>query len=288
MIRIAAFGDIHGSFDDEDIRMVQNADYDLALVVGDLPGRTHAGTLEMARRIARISKPVYFMPGNHDGVSLIQLIAELQGNAALSQRSHKKQFMLVENLREALAPAHYCGYTLHEIEVRGNKMSLVSARPHSMGGPDLAYKPYLAKVHGVESIEQSAAKILELMRKAAAPILVLAHNGPHGLGAHRDDIFGCDFRKEEGDFGDVDLALALDEAEKEGIPVLGVVAGHMHHRIRGGGERATIASRKKVLCVNCAKVPRIFKEEGTERRHHVRLEISDKGIHAEQVYLESN
>lgn len=283
MIRIAAFGDIHGSFDDEDLRMIQHSDYDMVLIVGDLPGRTHAGTLDVARRLARMPRPAYFMPGNHDGVSLIQLIAELQGNHSLVERSHRRQFKLVENLKAALAPVSYCAYSLHEINIKGMAISLVAARPHSMGGTSFSYRPYLEKEFGISDMNQSAEKIKRLLDEARSPVLILAHNGPAGLGSKRDDIFGCDFRKEEGDFGDPDLADALDYAEGANIPVLGVVAGHMHHRIRGGGERVTIAKRKNTLCVNCARVPRIFKEEGQTLRHHVRIEISEKGMEVEQV-----
>ena len=68
-------------------------------------------------------------------------------------------------------------------------------------------------------------------------VVVLAHCGPHGLGATRESIYGCDFRPEQGDWGDRDLAEALEYARECGKRVVAVVAGHMHHALRGGGER---------------------------------------------------
>ena len=90
-------------------------------------------------------------------------------------------------------------------------------------------------------------------------IVVLAHDGPKGLGAARDAIFGCDFRAEAGDWGDSDLAIALDRALDAGRPVVAVVAGHMHHALRGGGTRAWQATRRGVLHVNAA-VPRVTEQ----------------------------
>lgn len=285
-IRMAVIGDIHAQFDETDVRWFSNSDYDTVLVVGDLPGRTHAGTLKIAGLIARIEKPVYFMPGNHDGVSFVQLIAELKGNQALIEKAHSKQFTKTRQLQNALGNVAYCGYSLHAIEVRGRKFQLLAARPHSMGGPSFSYRPFLSAAFGVASFEDSAEKLKELLRRCTDPVLVLAHNGPTGLGSSRNDIFGCDFRKEEGDFGDPDLEEALRFAKEQNVRILAVAAGHMHHRIRGGGERITHLVRDNVHYLNAARVPRIWKEGKQEKRHHARIVLrEDWSVECEQVVL---
>lgn len=284
MIRIAAVGDIHGGFDETDIALFNKSDYDLILVVGDLPGRTHTGTNEIARRIAQLTKPVYFIPGNHDGVTMIQLLAELKQSESLIERAHKKQFRLCEQLKQSLGPAHYCGYSIHPIEIRGIRFTLLAGRPHSMGGEPLSYKPYLEAKFGVSTMDQSEALLKRLIDKSESPILVLAHNGPTGLGSSREDIFGCDFKPDQGDFGDPDLEGALKYARSIGKRVLGVVAGHMHHKIRGGGERVTLLERDNSLYVNAARVPRIFKDQGKVQRHHVRLLLGADELKAEPIY----
>lgn len=287
-IRLAVIGDIHACLDETDIRMFNESDYDAVLIVGDLPGRTHAGTLKIAQTLSRLRKPSYFMPGNHDGVSLVQLIAELKSNEALVERSHHRQFRRCEQLKEALGSVVYCGYSLHTLELQGRRVHILSARPHSMGGQSLGYRPYLKAAFGVGSFEDSAAKIKSLFDQCTEPVVVLAHNGPAGLGANKNDIFGCDFRKEEGDFGDPDLQDAISHARQTGKRLLAVAAGHMHHRVRGGTERVTNVTVDGIHYLNAARVPRIWKEEGRVCRHHARITIfSDWSVQCEQLRWES-
>ena len=117
--------------------------------------------------------------------------------------------------------------------------------------------------------------------------LFLAHNGPSGLGSGRADIWGCDFKKDEGDFGDEDLRLAVDHAQSSGKRVLAVLAGHMHHAIKGGGERRWQIERDGVLYVNAARVPRIFEHEGRHVRHHIAITLSEQGARAEPVLVDA-
>ena len=62
--------------------------------------------------------------------------------------------------------------------------------------------------------------------------------------------------------------------------MLAVVAGHMHHRLKGGGERRWLVERAGVLYVNAARVPRI---DGDGRRYHVRLETDGETARAELI-----
>ena len=62
--------------------------------------------------------------------------------------------------------------------------------------------------------------------------------------------------------------------------VLAVVAGHMHHRLKGGGERKWLVESDGVLYVNAARVPRI---EKSGQRYHVCLETDGERARAELV-----
>lgn len=65
-------------------------------------------------------------------------------------------------------------------------------------------------------------------------VIVVAHNGPSGLGSNPEDICGVDFRGSSGgDWGDEDLRIALDLAEQNGQNASLVVFGHMHSSLKG-------------------------------------------------------
>jgi uncharacterized protein (TIGR04168 family) len=116
-------------------------------------------------------------------------------------------------------------------------------------------------------------------------VVVLAHCGPSGLGATRDAIYGNDFRPEQGDWGDPDLAAALAHARTTGKSVIAVVAGHMHHSLRGGGTRAWHVEHEGVHHVNAARVSRRRRSELGEERHHVLLTWTGERIEVEPVWL---
>lgn len=280
-LRVAVIGDIHLLWTEADTRYFNASDYDLLLIVGDLAAYAHRRALDTAARIARLRLPTLVIPGNHDGVTVAQLIAELSGNAALCDILSAGQERRCRQLADALAPVPLCGYSLHEFAARGESISLVAARPHSMGGPRLAFRRHLASRYGVRDLEESARRLCELVDRAASDrVVFLGHNGPSGLGAERGDIWGCDFRAEAGDFGDPDLAAAIAHARAIGKRVVAVLAGHMHHRLKGGGEKRTWLERRgETLFVNAARVPRILRRADPPLHHHVRLEL--RGDHAE-------
>src|SRR5690606_28125904 len=153
------------------------------------------------------------MPGNHDGVTTPQLAAEIFGAPdavrALLARGMRGR---VAALEAGLGGARLVGYDVHRHPALG--LTVVAARPHTQGGSTLTYRHYLAERFGVRTLEESARRLEALFDEVGADeeVIVLAHCGPHGLGASRSDIYGCDFRPEEGDFGDSDLATALAHA----------------------------------------------------------------------------
>jgi uncharacterized protein (TIGR04168 family) len=295
--RLAVVGDVHLAFGSEDVRALDREGYDAVLFVGDLAGYRPGGGLEVARHIAQLRTPAYVIPGNHDGVHPAQLVAEvLESDAAarlldrgpLLLRQEARLAALAEALRGDGGAALLGGYARHRLEGAHAPIDLVLARPCSFGGPRLSFRPYLERAFGITSLASSAARLTELLLACdAAHLVVLAHNGPAGLGARRHDMFGCDFRREEGDFGDPDLRDAIEAARARGRTVTAVVAGHMHHAVRGGGRRPMAREVDGTLYVNAARVPRVFREGGRELRHHVRLEIDRGRARAEEVLASS-
>ncbi len=295
-VELAIVGDVHLAFGREDVRTLDAGGYDAVLFVGDLSGYGEAGGLEVAGVIATLETPAFVIPGNHDAVHVSQLAAEvLESDRAVdalervpSLRSQEQRVAaLASALRgERAGSAILGGYSRHRIAPDGvAPVDLVIARPHSFGGPRLAFRPYLTRAFGVSDLAASAERIDALLAACTAErVIVLAHNGPLGLGARRDDMFGCDFRASEGDFGDLDLRHAIDRATARGQRIAAVVAGHMHHRVRGGGKRPMSRELDGTLYVNAARVPRVIQREGKTLRHHVRLTIAPDGTaRAEEV-----
>lgn len=279
MLRFAVIGDIHKAWDEQDAAYFNNSDYDLILIVGDLPGRTNSGLERMVQSLRTLTRPALFMPGNHDGVSVMQKFAELKADPDWIRRSSPGQDRRVAALQSGLAPIPVCGYSRHPVRLRGLAIDIIAARPHSMGGRQLAFAPYLERRFGVRTMDDSSARLKTLVDAAEAPILFFAHNGPTGLGDRHADIWGCDFRAEGGDFGDADLAEALRHADAARRPAIGVVAGHMHHALRGGrGNRRWLVRRGEQTFVNAARVPRIYYEAGRQFRHHVRFETDGTSV----------
>ncbi|MEQ9364889.1 MAG: metallophosphoesterase [Leptospirales bacterium] len=271
---IAIIGDIHKAWDGFDIDYFNQSACDAILILGDLPGRSHRGVNGVAERLARLKKPAYFMPGNHDGVTLGQFMGELRQNQKWIEKYAPRQAPLCESLEAALGAIVYTGYSRHVLEFGDERINLIAGRPHSMGGPTLAFAPYLSERFGVATLADSAARLRALFDECDGPIIFFSHNGPAGLGAERDSIWGCDFMPEGGDFGDPDLAEALSYARSKNKTVLAVIAGHMHHHLRGGGERRWfLRDEHGTAIVNAARVPRILKLKGERRHHHIALQI---------------
>ena len=280
VIRVGVIGDVHLAFGPADVAYLDAQNYDVVLFVGDLSGYARRGALRVAKYVRSLKTRALVIPGNHDTVGAPQLVAEMMQNETAIAMLGAGQRERVEELRTSLAPAELVGYSLHVV----GDLALIAARPHSFGGPRLAFRPYLKEAFRVESIESSAARLCSLIDDVKHErIVFLAHNGPSGLGDRRDAIWGCDFRRSEGDFGDPDLEIAIAHARSCGKRVLAVVAGHMHHALRLRGTRKWIEERDDTLYVNAARVPRVFKHEGKEQRHLVEITIDDDRASAREV-----
>lgn len=284
--RLAVIGDLHDHWADFDAEYLNASDYAGVLFVGDL-GRGAETSRRISRSITRLELPTLVMPGNADAPHAANLDAEFsvrrgmdrlfEGDAAAREREGRRHFEGV----------HLCGYSLHRPALPGLDFSIVAGRPYSLGGPELSFAEELHERFGIGSLEDSTKRLVDLVDRAGTEALVfLSHNGPLGLGGDPTDPWGCDFRPEAGDWGDPDLAVAVEHARRAGRRVLAVVAGHMHLRVRGRSEERTWLRREgEVLYVNPARVPRIGRREGRPTFHHVALTLGAGGAEAEEVFV---
>ncbi len=268
---LVAIGDIHRCWREVDSVYLERSRPDLALFVGDLGDEDP----EMVRRIAAIDVPKAVMLGNHD---------------AWQSFSKKEQTDSLAACIDALGDDHLA-YRVRELPAAG--VSVVGARPFSWGGQSLRSPELYDEIYGVRTMRQSAAAIVDAARNAQhRDLVILAHNGPLGLGSDTRDIFGKDFGKPGGDWGDYDLALALQRIEGFGLRVRAVVAGHMHHRLLHprGAERRRFVRRGETLFVNCAVVPRVERDQnGEELSHFVRMKWRDGECRSlEEVWVDTH
>ncbi|MEH6549834.1 MAG: metallophosphoesterase [Pseudomonadales bacterium] len=280
LFQFGIIGDLHSHWDHVDLRQFASADYDLLFFTGDLGGGSQDSSLKMARSMAQLSQPTLVMPGNNDTDDIVRLAAELAHQRGLNQL-----LSLTSSSATQRQPISLCGYSEHRIQVGNRVISLIAARPHSMGGPNLSFPEFMAASYAITSLQESASRIKQLVEQAADEIIFLSHNGPKGLGEMEHDMWGCDFKADGGDWGDPDLALAISHAKSSGKQVLAVVAGHMHLRTKQGLERPWLKSVDETVYVNAARVPRIFSGSDDVYRHHVRLTISETELIAEEVLV---
>lgn len=278
-LRLAVVGDIHGSWTDADVRWFDQAGYDLVVVVGDLGGWRWSGTLAVAQGVGRLTCPTLVFPGNHDATHAVTLVNEaIAGFSRVSGAFVSTHLARRQELIEAIAPHPLGGYTSHPL----GELTVVTGRPHSMGGPTLSFTATLQEAHGVSSLAASAERMKTLIEAAETErIVFVSHNGPAGLGANRDSIFGADFKPGAGDWGDPDLTTAIEHARRCGKRVVAVLAGHMHRRLRGGGDRPWQVRDQETLVVNAAVVPRIRDGE----HHHVEVVIDGDTVTAEDRWV---
>jgi len=241
------------------------------MFVGDLGDED----VDMVTRIADLPIPKAVILGNHDAW----------------QSFAKKES--TPNLNESLDVLgdDHIAYTVREVPAAG--ISIVGARPFSWGGQSLRSPELYDEIYGVHTMRQSAAAIVDAARNAQhRDIVILAHNGPTGLGSETDDIYGKDFGKPGGDWGDYDLELALQRIAGFGIRVRAVIAGHMHHKLLHprGAERKRFIQRGDTTFINCAVVPRVERDkDGKELSYFVRTRwLEGECTAIEEVWVDTH
>ena len=281
-MKFGVIGDIHGFWDERDTAFFNASDYDMLLLVGDFA--RVANSLPVARQLAGLTKPAWAIPGNHDAVGLWQLLAEVKNRPLAARLGARGMAKRVRRLDETLGGVRLGGYNLARLDT---DLGLLVARPHAMGPNRFYYRHYLKSAFGIADFEASAARLCALVDDAPKNLVVLAHNGPAGLGDTPGTPFGCDFDPDHGDFGDPDLRMAIDHAHSTDRRVRAVLAGHMHHRSKHTGAwRDTWAQDATTLYLNAARVPRI-EDDGT-KRHHIALTVEGDTVRAETVFVDND
>jgi len=285
-IRIGVIGDLHTHWDQVDVAQFERSDYDLLYFTGDLGGGTRDSSLRVARNLSRLGRATLVMPGNNDVGDIAELAAELAYRGGIQRLAAMRRGRDTDGAADSPAPVQLCGYSAHRLRRGDVDVTVIAARPHSMGGPTLAFAGHMRDAWGIDSMEASTRRLCALVDGAETRDLVFfAHNGPTGLGEDAHAMWGCDFRPGGGDWGDPDLAAAIAHALAGGRRVLAVVAGHMHLRTKCGRERPWCEERDGTLYVNAARVPRIFASEDDTHRHHVALEIGARGVSAVERFV---
>jgi uncharacterized protein (TIGR04168 family) len=243
-IRIAIAGDLHDQWDAADQRLLERIRPDALLLVGDLSD----GHARIPSLLRQVPLPMACILGNHD-----------TGRDPSGGRLLRQLDLLGE---------HHCGWGLRELHPPG--LAVVGGRPGSAGGGFHLSRAVRA-VYGQVELRESADRITRaaLAADPRLPLVLLAHCGPSGLGGDPADPCGRDWKKRSGDWGDQDLALAIEQIRRH-RPVPLVVFGHMHHALRRGvGERRSFhRDRGGTTYLNTACVPRHGQDhQGRELRH---------------------
>jgi len=262
---------VHREWRTADTTYLERCRPDLAMFVGDLGDED----LEIVTRIAEIAVPKAVILGNHDAWQSF-------GRGECTDALHGCLDVL---------GADHIAYEVREVPAAG--LSVIGARPFSWGGQSLRSPELYDEIYGVRTMRQSAAAIVDAARNAQhRDLLILAHNGPLGLGSEPSDIYGKDFGKPGGDWGDYDLALALQRIQSYGLRVRAVVAGHMHHRLLHprGAERKRFVQRGDTLFLNTAVVPRVVRgDDGSETSYFLRTKWrAGECVAIEEVWVDTH
>ncbi len=283
-LKLALIGDIHGFWDRHDNEYFDTSDYDALLFTGDFPGYLPFSGRKVTRKIAELKKKVYWIPGNHDSTNVVQLLGEILHSKWMIRFGSIGHRFRLTRLKRQMGDAICVGYSATKLD---SKTVLIGARPFSMGG-NLNFLPFLKKEFGVSSMSESFEKLKSLYPEIQGKeCIVLAHNGPAGYGSKRDDIWGCDFRKKGGDWGDADLRRFIEFVKEKGETISLILAGHMHHRIKDlGQDRTWKISENSSHAINAAKVPRILTDKkGNSFRHHIRLERKNGVWDCKEIFV---
>lgn len=276
-VRIALVGDLHGAWGREDTNYFNDSSYDLLLLTGDLGSGTALNGLSIAKLLARLQKPTLVIAGNNDAPFATEIAAEFKYQAGLAQLMRITRDAESDDQRTAAL----CGYDRRSYTIHGIEFTVLVGRPYAMGGNELSFPDLLSQRYGVESLDQSAHRLRQLVDSVqTTDVIWLAHNGPTGLGSERCSMWGCDFKPEAGDWGDDDLATAI-EYSRGAHRVRAVIAGHMHrggeHPDHGAIRRQSRLTRDDCLYVNPAVAPRVVQTRTGTARHHMSLELYPDG-----------
>lgn len=248
MIKIAVVGDVHDLWDADDEIALTQLGVDLVLFVGDFGNES----VPVVQKIAGLSLPKAVILGNHDA----WYSATEWGRKKCPYDRQQEDW--VQQQLDLLGNAHV-GYS--KLDFPEFKLTVVGGRPFSWGGSAWKNQEFYQTWYGVESLEASTERITNAAKSAAyETVIFIGHCGPVGLGEAPEAPCGRDWQPIGGDYGDPDLAEAIDRTLAWGKTVPLVAFGHMHHQLRHRKDRARqiieVASSGTVY-LNAASVPRI-------------------------------
>jgi uncharacterized protein (TIGR04168 family) len=254
-LQIAIAGDLHDQWDETDQELVERLSPDALLLVGDFSD----GGPRIPRLLSKLMLPMACVLGNHD-----------TGKDASGRTLGRQLDLLAER---------HCGWQLRQLCPPG--LAVVGARPGSAGGGFHLSKAVQA-VFGPVEMRESAERITRaaLAAEPDLPLLLLAHSGPSGLGSEPADPCGRDWRNPACDWGDQDLALAIEQIRRQ-RPLPLVVFGHMHHTLRRqrGERRSFLRDRHGTAYLNTACVPRHGRDlDGRMLRHFSWVVLAPDGL----------
>ncbi len=244
--RIAVVGDVHSQWDLTDNQLLEKLEVDLVLFVGDFGNED----VSIAQIVAELNLPKAVILGNHDA----WFSATNWGKSQCPYDRTQEDWVQaqIDILGES-----YVGYGQRSFPQFN--LAVVGGRPFSWGGSEWRNRDFYQDRFGIGSFAESTAQILAAANQTTtAQLIMIGHNGPTGLGDQPEDICGRDWAPLGGDFGDPDLAAAIDQLQARGKSIPLVAFGHMHHQLRHRTDRQRVSARHvgATLYLNAARCPR--------------------------------
>eukprot|EP00276_Gloeochaete_wittrockiana_P015686 CAMPEP_0184343618 /NCGR_PEP_ID=MMETSP1089-20130417/12123_1 /TAXON_ID=38269 ORGANISM="Gloeochaete wittrockiana, Strain SAG46.84" /NCGR_SAMPLE_ID=MMETSP1089 /ASSEMBLY_ACC=CAM_ASM_000445 /LENGTH=407 /DNA_ID=CAMNT_0026672999 /DNA_START=55 /DNA_END=1278 /DNA_ORIENTATION=- len=245
---IAVIGDIHNQWDVQDHACLRKLSADIALFVGDFAMEE----VEIVKTVSALQMDKAVILGNHDA-----------SRTALScglESAYPYHYDTFKEILDSLGDTHV-GFGYKDYHSMG--LSVVGGRPCSFGSKTWANAEFYHKYFGVRSCEDSVKRMVtSVVRSSHRDLILLAHNGPYGLGAQPNDPCGRDWIKGRGgDFGDWDLREAIKQTQERetGKRIRLVAFGHMHRDLQNGlGKRRMVhRDRAGTVYLNAAVCPRV-------------------------------
>ena len=255
-VTIAIVGDVHNQWSEADSLALQHLEVDLALFVGDFGNEA----VDVVRQVAAVPVPKAAIMGNHDAWYSASSWGRKKAPYDRSQEDRVQQQL------DLLGEAHV-GFS--KLDFPQLDLSVVGSRPFSWGGDTWRNSEFYRDRYNIKNFAESTEQIVASAKAAAAQTLILiAHNGPTGLGSSTESICGRDWKEEGGDYGDPDLTAAICQVRESGKSIPLVTFGHMHHELKipRGKRRKIIEVRDDTIYLNAACVPRVI--DGSEGAKH--------------------
>ena len=263
-ITIAIVGDVHDLWELEDNLALQQLGVDLVLFVGDFGNEA----VNIVEKIAALEIPKAVIMGNHDAWYSASSWGRQKAPYDQSQEDRVQQQL------DLLGETHV-GFD--KLDFSQFNLSVVGSRPFSWGGSTWRNSEFYRNRYQIKNFAESTQKIVDSAANAAhETLIVIAHNGPFGLGNSTESICGRDWKIEGGDYGDPDLTEAIIRVRNSNKSIPLVTFGHMHHELKNprGKRRNVVEVHEQTVYLNAACVPRIIASSQGKKRSFSLVQFS--------------